>query len=151
MLVRTDLVKSGRYKTFRTSKASRSPRTLPGARGFPPIAKFLERSGLKLDDVKLIYLPYTQHGIALKNGSVDVTQTLEPFATDAVKNGYAVKVAGDDNTIRTSRSPCSCSRPVHARPPDLGLKFMRAFVRGARYYNDALAAAESPGPTPTRW
>ena len=147
MLVRSDLVKSGRYKSFKDVKGMTIAANAPGSPGLPPIAKFLERAGLKLDDVKLIYLPYPQHGIALKNGSVDVAQTLEPFATDAVKNGYAVKIAGDDQYYPNQQiSVVMYGGEFTRNHRDLGAKFMRAFVRGARYYNDALAGGKLAGP-----
>jgi NitT/TauT family transport system substrate-binding protein len=147
MLVRADLVKSGRYKTFRDFKGMTLAANAPGSPGLPPIAKFLARAGLKLEDVKLIYLPYTQHAIALKNGSVDATQTLEPFATDAVKNGYAVKVAGDDQYYPNQQISVLMFGGAFTRNHrELGVKFLRAFIKGARFYNDALAGGRLAGP-----
>lgn len=75
MLVRSDLVRSGRYKTPRDFKGMTLAANAPGSPGLPPIARFLAKAGLGLDDVKLIYLPYPQHGIALKNGSIEAAQT----------------------------------------------------------------------------
>jgi len=85
MLVRADLVKTGRYKTFKDVKGMTVAANAPGSPGLPPIAKFPARAGLRLDDVKLIYLPYPQRGIALKNGSVDVTQTLALDRTELIR------------------------------------------------------------------
>lgn len=147
MLVRADLVKSGRFKSPKDLRGMTLAANAPGSPGLPPIARFLAGAGLKLDDVKLIYLPYTQHAIALKNGSVDATQTLEPFATDAVKNGYAVKVAGDDQYYPNQQISVLMYGGAFGRTQrELGVKFMRAFVRGARFYNDALAGGRLAGP-----
>jgi len=147
MLVRSDLVRSGRYKTVRDFKGMTLAANAPGSPGLPPIAKFLARAGLGLDDVKLIYLPYPQHGIALKNGSVDAAQTLEPFATDAVKNGYAVKIAGDDQYYPNQQISVLMFGGAFTREHrDQGVRFLRAFIRGARFYNDALAGGRLAGP-----
>jgi NitT/TauT family transport system substrate-binding protein len=147
MLIRTDLVRTGRYKTFRDVKGMTLAANAPGSPGLPPIAKFLAKAGLALDDVKVIYLPYTQHGIALKNGSVDAAQTLEPFATDAVKNGYAVKIAGDDQYYPNQQISVVMFGGAFTRAHrDLGVRFLRGFIRGARFYNDALAGGKLAGP-----
>lgn len=147
MLVRTDLVKSGRYSSPKDLKGMTLAANAPGSPALPLIDHFLSQAGLKLEDVKLIYLPYPQHAIALKNGSVDAAQSIEPFATNAVKNGYAVKVANSDSYYPNQQTSVVMYGGDFVRNHrDVGVKFMRAFERGARYYNDALANGHLAGP-----
>lgn len=147
MLVRTDLVKSGKYKSPRDLKGLTVATNALGSPSSTIVVKFLAKGGLHFEDVKHVILSYPEHVIALKNGSIDASNTIEPYATDAVKNGYAVKVAGDDafypNQQISTIMYCSDFIKNHR---DLAAKFMRAFIRGARFYNDALAGGKLAGP-----
>jgi NitT/TauT family transport system substrate-binding protein len=110
------------------------------------LVKYLAKGGLTRDDVKHIYLPYTQHEVALKNGSLDASSTIEPFATDAIKSGVAVKLMGDDEFYPNQEISVVMYGGAFVRDHrDLGVKFMRAYIRGVRFYNDALAGGKLAG------
>jgi len=147
MIVRADLVKSGKYKSIHDLKGMTIATNALGSPSSTQLVKFLAKGGLTLDDVKHIYLPYTQHEIALRNGSLDAASTIEPFATDAIKSGTAVKLAGDDEFYPNQEISVIMYGGAFVRDHrDLGVKFMRAYIRGVRFYNDALANGKLAGP-----
>lgn len=147
MIVRADLVKSGKYKSVKDLKGLTIATNALGSPSSTQLVKFLAKGGLTLDDVKHIYLPYTQHEVALRNGSLDAASTIEPFATDAVKSGTAVKLAGDDEFYPNQEISVIMYGGAFVRDHrDVGVKFMRAYIRGVRFYNDALANGKLAGP-----
>jgi NitT/TauT family transport system substrate-binding protein len=147
MVVRADLVKSGKYKSIHDLKGLTIATNALGSPSSTQLTKFLAKGGLTLDDVKHIYLPYTQHEVAMKNGSLDAASTIEPFATDMVKSGIAVKAAGDDEFYPNQEISVVMYGGAFVREHrDLGVKFMRAYIRGVRFYNDALAHGKLAGP-----
>jgi NitT/TauT family transport system substrate-binding protein len=146
MLVRSELVRSGRYKTPADFKGLTVATNARGSISQPQLAKFLAHVGLHESDVKHVFLPYPEQGVALKNGSIDAASTIEPFATDAIKNGYAVKVMGNDVFDPNQQiSTLMYGGTFTKQHRDLALKFMRAYLRGVRYYNDALAGGRIAG------
>ncbi len=147
MIVRADLVKSGKYKSVKDLKGMTVATNALGSPSSTQLVKFLAKGGLTLDDVKHIYLPYTQHEVALRNGSLDAASTIEPFATDAIKTGVAVRAAGDDEFYPNQEISVVMYGGAFVREHrDLGVKFMRAYIRGVRFYNDALAHGKLAGP-----
>jgi NitT/TauT family transport system substrate-binding protein len=147
MIIRADLVKSGKYKSIKDLKGMTIATNALGSPSSTQLLKYLAKGGLKLDDIKHIFLPYTQHEVALHNGSLDAANTIEPFATDAVKTGTAVRLAGDDEFYPNQEISVVMYGGAFVREHrDLGVKFMRAFIRGARFYNDALAHGKLAGP-----
>jgi NitT/TauT family transport system substrate-binding protein len=147
MIVRADLVKSGKYKSIKDAKGLTIATNALGSPSSTQLVKFLAKGGLTVDDVKHIYLPYTQHEVALKNGSLDIASTIEPFATDAIKSGVAVKAAGDDEFCVNQEISVIMYGGAFVRDHrDQGVRFMRAYIRGARFYNDALAGGKLAGP-----
>jgi NitT/TauT family transport system substrate-binding protein len=148
MIIRADLVKSGKYKSIKDLKGMTVATNALGSPSSTQLVKFLAKGGLTRDDVKHIYLPYTQHEVALKNGSLDASSTIEPFATDAIKSGTAIRLAGDDEFYPNQEISVVMYGGAFIRDHrDLGVKFMRAYIRGVRYYNDALAGGKLAGPT----
>jgi NitT/TauT family transport system substrate-binding protein len=146
MLVRSELVRSGRYKTPKDVKGLSLATNAHGSPSSPQVSRFLAKYGLTDADVKHVYLSYPNHVVALTNGSVDVTSTIEPFASRAIRSGVAVKIEGNDAFYPNQELSCLMyGSDFIGKRHDVALKFMRAFIRGARYYDDALANGKLAG------
>jgi NitT/TauT family transport system substrate-binding protein len=146
LIVRTDLIKSGKFKSAKDMKGWTIPVSSPGTTASPLIARYLATGGLKFDDVKKIYLPLPDQVLALQNGSADATWMPEPTATTAVRTGVLTKVMGDDQIYLNQQiSVLMFGKNILANHA-LGVSFMRAFLKGARYYNDALKDGHYAGP-----
>jgi NitT/TauT family transport system substrate-binding protein len=146
LIVRTDLIKSGKFKGPKDMKGWTVPVTSPGTTASPLISRYLATGGLKFDDVKKLYLPLPDQVLALQNGSADATWMPEPTATMAVRSGVLTKVMGDDEIYLNQQiSVLMYGKTLLANHP-LGVSFMRAFLKGVRYYNDALKDGRYGGP-----
>jgi NitT/TauT family transport system substrate-binding protein len=138
LLVRKDHVASGRYKSFKDLKGMTLAVTAKGVSQEIVTERYLHSAGLSLDDIKLVTLAYQDMNIALANKSIDATVQIEPFVAAAVKNGFAVRVAGDDAVYPNQQSAAIFYSPVFmTKYPKQAQGFMNAYVRALRDYNDA--------------
>ena len=85
--------------------------------------------------------------MALQNKAVDASLTTEPSATRAVQSGAAVRIMGDDAIYPNHQLAVVLYSGAFIRSkPDAARRFMRAYVRAIRDYNDALDNGRLAGP-----
>ena len=72
----------------------------PGSVSTYETGKMLEREGLKLTDVDLKILPFTQMGIALKNKAIDAALLIPPFTWNLEAQGIAIPFADVDELVQ---------------------------------------------------
>jgi NitT/TauT family transport system substrate-binding protein len=85
--------------------------------------------------------------VAFQNKAIDASMTNEPTSTTAEQQGFAVKIAGNDEIYPAQQTAVVLYSEIFARgKPALALKFMRAYVRAIREYNDALKDGKIAGP-----
>ena len=138
LLVRKDHIDSGRYKTFRDLNGFRMAVTALGVSQQIAADKFLRTAGLSVKDVTFEKMDYAAMNLALKNQQIDATIQLEPYLTEAVLKGIAVKVAGVNEVYPGQQSAAIiyASKFINERP-SIAEKFMIAYLKGVRAYNDA--------------
>ena len=107
----------------------------------------LKSVGLKYSDVETVNLPFPDHVAALANKGVDASASVEPGPTIAIKNGFAVLVKADDEIIPNHQIAVLLYSEKFAKNRDAGNRFMRAYIRAVRFYNDALKDSKLAGPT----
>jgi NitT/TauT family transport system substrate-binding protein len=146
VMVRKDLVESGRYKTLKDLKGLKLASNAPGAAGDGTVAKIFELTGLKDGDIERIYMGYPQQLLALKNGAVDAALPAEPTATEMELSGIAVRAVGDDKIHPNHQISVVLYSAQFAARKELATKFLRAYLRGLRDYNDAIENAHLVGP-----
>jgi NitT/TauT family transport system substrate-binding protein len=140
LLVRKDHIDSGRYKSFADLKGMKIAGSAPGSSASTVILKFLEKGGVKPSEVDNVYMSFPQMGVALKNKAIDAALPAEPAVTTALRLGDIVAVANDYDVYPVHQiSAILYSGRFAKTNPDVARKFMRAFLRGVRYHNDALA------------
>jgi NitT/TauT family transport system substrate-binding protein len=147
LLVRKDLVESGRYKTLKDLKGMKIAGSAPGSASTSTMNEILKSAGLKPADVDRVFMAFPQHVVALQNKAVDAALTTEPSASRAVQSGAAVRVVGDD-VIYPNHQLAVVLYAGHfiKSNPDAARRFMRAYLRAARDYNDALKDGKIAGP-----
>jgi len=146
LLIRSDLVKSGRFKTIRDLKGMQIAGAATASSSSPQVARLLAMAGLKYGDVSRQVLPYPQHPIALQNGALEAALTIEPFATLAVDRGVAVAVIGNDKFYPNQEvSSLLCSASLISSRRDLIVRYLRGYLKGVRYYEDGLAGGRIAG------
>lgn len=148
LLVRSDLVKSGKFKTIRDLKGMTIAGAARASSSSPQVARLLAQGGLEFGDVKRTVLPYPQHVIALQNGAIDASLTIEPFATLAVESGAAVAIIGNDAFYPNQEVSCVlCSAGLIKNRRDVIVRYLRGFLKGVRYYQSGLLNGHLAGPT----
>ncbi|MDB5777449.1 MAG: transporter substrate-binding protein [Herbaspirillum sp.] len=147
LLVRKDLVESGRYKTLKDLKGMKIAGSAPGSASTSTLNQMLTKAGLKNGDVERLYLSFPQHVLALQNKAVDAALTTEPSATKAVQSGAAVRVMGDDEIYPNHQlAVVLYSSSFIKDHPEAAKAFMRAYLRAVRDYNDGLKNGKLAGP-----
>jgi NitT/TauT family transport system substrate-binding protein len=148
LLVRTDLIKSGRYKTSKDLKGLRVAVNTLGASSTVALDLLLKEAGLTLADVTQVFLPFPQQVIAFQNGSIDVSVMAEPTASLTANTAAATRVLGADSWYPNQQIATLFYGSNFLRAHrDIGEKFMRGYIRAVRYYNDALQNGKMEGPT----
>lgn len=139
LLLRKDLVTSGKVKSFQDLKGLKVASGATGINTSSTLNETLKKGGLTYKDVRVVNMGYPQHVIGLQNGAVDASLTPEPSATVAVKSGAAVRFAGDDAIYPYHQlAVVIYGGDFIKNNGETAKKFMRAYVRAVRDYNDAL-------------
>jgi NitT/TauT family transport system substrate-binding protein len=147
LLVRKDLVDSGRYKSLADLKGLRIAVSSPGTSASTTVARALAKGGLKMADVDLVALAFPQHVIALTNKAVDAAFTVEPSASKAVELGSAVRIMGDDEVYPNHQlSVMQASGRFAKAQPEAMKGFLKALLRGVRDFNESLVNGRYSGP-----
>jgi NitT/TauT family transport system substrate-binding protein len=146
LMVRKDLVDGGRYRSFADLKGLKVAIGAPGTGTASALNETLKRGGLKYDDVDVVYLGYPEHLPAYRNKAIDASITNEPTMTRAIEEGAALRIIGNDVTYPDQQTAVVFYADAFARRRELAERFMRAYLRGVRVYNDALKDGRFAGP-----
>ncbi len=147
LLIARKHVDSGRFKSWADLKGMKIAMNGVGISSWGTLYAALQRAGVGFPDISTVDLPFPDHWIALQNGAVDAGLTTEPSATVAVQRGAAVAFSGDDELVpRHTIAQLLYSEELGVKKRDAGLRFMRAYLRGARYYFGSLKDGRIAGP-----
>jgi len=147
LLVRKDLVDSGRFKSLHDLKGMKIAVGTFGSANSSAVNEALKRGGLAWNDANMVAITFPEHLAAYANKAIDASMTNEPTASEAVKEGLAVRVAGNDEIYPDQQTAVVIYSEVFARKrPEVALKFMRAYIKAIREYNDALKDGRIAGP-----
>ena len=107
---------------------------------------FLKRGGHRFEDAESVELAFPQMIAALRNKAIDAAMMTEPSITNAIDAGVAVKVA-DYNEFYPNQqtSVLIYSEKFMKQRRAVAQKFMRAYVRGIRFYFAALKDGKIAG------
>jgi NitT/TauT family transport system substrate-binding protein len=147
LLVRKELVAQGKFKSYADLKGLKVAISGVGIGDESVLNEALKRGGLKWGDATPVTMGFAQHPPALANGAVDASITNEPTSTFIQRQGSAVRFAGNDEFYPNQQTAVLLyGEPfIQVRRP-IALKFMRAYIRAVRFYNDALADGHLAGP-----
>jgi NitT/TauT family transport system substrate-binding protein len=147
LLVRSDLIKSGKFKTIKDLKGMTIAGAARASSSAAQVTRLVAQAGLKYSDVKRTVLSYPNHVVALQNGSIEASLTIEPFATIATDSGSAVAITGNDSFYPNQEVSCVlCSADLIGNKRDVIVRYLRAFLKGVRYYQTGLQNGHFAGP-----
>lgn len=142
LLIRADLLDSGRVKGLADLKGLRIANGAPGSSASVIIYKLLKKAGLDPSDVEEVSMSFTQQVLALENGEVDAAVPPDPASTMAVTMGVARPLPGSLDAYPVHQAAVTLySGEFASEQTDAARRFMRAFLRGVRYHNDSLDAS----------
>jgi len=147
LIVRKDLVESGRFKGLADLKGMKVAGNAPGVSNTAMLNAMLVSVGLKYSDVDVINLGFPDHFPALQNKSIDAGATIEPIATLAVERGAAVEIMRDDQIYPNHQIATLIYGDHFIARRDEAERFMRAYLRGIRFYVRALKDGRLAGET----
>jgi len=147
LMVRKDLVTNGKYKSYADLKGMKVAEPAKGASPLCQLVKACEKGHIKYDDLDHIFLSFSDQVVAFRNGSIDAAIGLEPWSTQAVKAGYAVRICGADAFYPGEQiTTVVFGGPFIDKRPDVAKRWMVAYVRAIRFYNDAVRGGHMTGP-----
>ncbi len=101
------------------------------------MAPALKEVGLTLSDLELVALAFPDMMAAATNKSVDAVVLAEPLLTQAVEQGLVVRSRDFFDFDPAPSCGVILYSPKFIQNVDAGNRFMIAFVKGLRDYNDA--------------
>ena len=137
LIVRQNLYDSGQLRDFADLRGRQVGKLSRCDSQDPQLERALERGGLTRDDVELHYMSFPDMNVALANGALDATWQVEPLATLAEDRGIARRLAGGDEIYPNQQLAALYYSPEFAARTAAAQRFMVAYVRSLRDYNDA--------------
>ena len=147
LLVRKDLVDSGKVKSIADLKGMKFALPAQGTTTDSTLNEALKKGGLKWTDAEVVYMGFPQHVVAFQNKAIDASVTTEPSATRSEQLGVAVRyMPGDVVYPNQQVAVILYGGKFIKEQPEIGRKFMKAYIRAVRDYNDALSNGKLAGP-----
>ena len=147
LMVRKALIDSGKVKSARDLRGMKIAEVAPATASFCTLNEALKKGGLTYRDVDETFLGFPDHLTAFTGGAIDGGITAEPIATRCVETGVAVKFMPDDEFYPNQQIACVLyGGPFIKNKGTAGQRFMLAYIKAARDYNDALRGGKMAGP-----
>lgn len=144
LIIRRDLVEGGR---FRSLADLRGLRIALAARGISPhidLALFAQRGNVKPEEVDIVVMAFPDMPAAFANKAIDGALLIEPFKTLVTQAGTGVFIESADKVYNDHQVAVVLYSPSMRREKvDLGRKFMVAYLKGVRDYNDAFVKKQA--------
>ncbi len=138
LVFRKDLVDSGRLRGIPDLRGQRVALPARGITAEASLERWLRAGGLSVDDVELAELNFAEHSAALGGQSVEAAISIEPFLTFIVERGIGVvHQRSDEFTPGYQLAEVIFSGQFAREHAEAGRRFITAYLRGVRYYNDA--------------
>jgi NitT/TauT family transport system substrate-binding protein len=139
LMVRKALVDSGRFRGLADLKGLKVALLAPGGSPGSTLNEAARKGGIRYDDIERVYLPFPAQVGAFHNGAIDASLMIEPFATALVASGDAVRfVSTEDFYPDDQIGLVFFSETFATSKRAVGERFMKAYVRALRDYNDAV-------------
>ena len=146
LIVRKDLVDSGRYKTLADLKGMKIAAASKGTGNESSLNEALKKGGLTFSDIDVVYMGFPEMLVALRNKGIDAAINNEPTITRAEKEGIAVRASKEVIYPGQQTAVVLYSEQFAQNHRPEAQKFMNAYIHAVRDYNNALKGARLAGP-----
>jgi NitT/TauT family transport system substrate-binding protein len=147
IMARTDLIDSGKVKGVKDLKGLKVAMSANGNSENAFMNYALVQAGLTYNDIDPVFLGFPNQIAAFANKAIDASLTVEPTVAELLKQGTAKKLISADDVFPDYQTAVVFYGPkfMHDQPEN-AKKFMIAYVKAARFYNDALKDGHIAGP-----
>jgi NitT/TauT family transport system substrate-binding protein len=146
LIVRTALMKEGQLKKLSDLKGLTIANVAPGDSSESTIYTILKKAGLSWGDVRHVHMSFSDQVAAMQSGAVDGGIVTEPNASRAIAAGISQKFISTDQVYPNQQiAVLLYGGPFITKRSDVARRFMVAYVRGLRYYYDALKGGHYAG------
>ena len=147
VIVRSALIDQGQVKSFADLKGRKIGITAKGAADESSLNEAMKTAHLTPADIERVYLGFSAQLVALSNGGIDAAFSAEPDATIAVRKHIAAKFAPNSTFYPVQETGVILfGSNLLEKRRDIGVKFMRAYLRAVRFYDGALRNGHIAGP-----
>ncbi|MGD9943161.1 MAG: ABC transporter substrate-binding protein [Burkholderiaceae bacterium] len=115
-----------------------------GAASEVMVGRLLAQSGLADSELRFINISFADILAGLGTGRVDLGLLVEPLVSQAVQKGVGVVWKRVDEIYPNQQYTAVFYGPGIIRRPDVADRFMKAYLQGARFYNEGLKRRGSP-------
>jgi NitT/TauT family transport system substrate-binding protein len=136
-VVRKDLIDGGRVRDYADLKGLKIAVSARGSSAEYVLARAMQAGGLTLSDANLSVMPFPAMVTALGSKAVDVGVISEPQATVAVENGTGAKWRAYADVVPGIQQTVVIFSPQFVAQREVATRWMTAYLRGIRDYNDA--------------
>ncbi len=140
LVIRADLAKPTERENMQTLKGKTVAVSAKASSVYMLLAKLLKKYNMKLSDIHVVELAYPNMLPALISKAIDGAIDLEPFLSQAMQAGEAKVVSDLSEFVPTEGGtivPVVYSEKF-AQNTTLANAFMKAYMQGARVYNDTM-------------
>jgi NitT/TauT family transport system substrate-binding protein len=138
LVVRKDLIDSGKVKDYKDLKGLTLVTSGKGNSPEVALATALKKGGLTLQDVNYTQMAFPDMVAALQNKGIDGGIVIEPFLSRIVSDGTGVRWKGNVDIFGGNEQIAAIVYGEQfAAKPDVAQHWMNAYIRGVRDYNDA--------------
>jgi NitT/TauT family transport system substrate-binding protein len=139
LMIRKDLIDSGRFKSYADLKGLKIALAAPAIAPSTMLNAAAEKGGLTFDDIEKVYIGYPLQVSAFHSKVVDGSMMIEPFATAIVKANEGVRFSTTEDFLPSAQiALVYYGEKFASGKTDIGKRFMKAYVRACRDYNDAV-------------
>ena len=135
IVVRKDLYDSGELTKIEQLKGRKVALSLVPVWGYV-YEKILSKGNLTLDDIEVVKLPSAARNTAIETGAIDAAGVTDPQLTQLESLGIAVAIADYHDFVPNYQASTIIFGPnLLEKNPELGRRFMIAYLKGVRQYN----------------
>ena len=138
LVVRKALSESGKVKAIHDLKGLTVADAAAGTPSTSTLNEALKSDDLTLADVKNVKMSFADMEAGLEAGTLDAALFPDPEVSDAIDKGYAVRLAAGDEFYANQQLVVLLYGGSFIKTPDPAHKFMLAYLKGVRFFLDAL-------------
>ena len=148
IVVRSALIEGGKFNSFADLKGLKFAIPAPASVGEQSILnEALKRGGLGWNDCDRAFLGINEQVAAFRNGGLDASITSEPLISIMAKQGLTTRFATVGSFYPNQQAAVVCyGAQFVTKRPEVGRRFIKAYLQGVRDYNDALKDGRFAGP-----